>query len=536
VLTGEEEIVLVGARVLNRFEIEQRLGSGGFGTVYRAWDARLERYVAVKAIDAGGGVGGRVLREAQAAARLNHPGIVTLYELGEEQGQAFLVTELAEGDTLRRLSEEGRLCDRDIGEIGADLCEALDHAHSRGIVHRDIKPQNVVVGSGEPAAKLMDFGIARVLDGAGITAPGDVLGTLAYMSPEQAEGSTAGPPADVYSLALTLYECWSGENPNLRATPAATARAIGSPLPPLRRVRPDLPPPLTETIDACLDPEPALRPQLEDLGTAIEDSLEQLDTRRAAPRAHGFSGAARLADRVGRAEPADVAVASSLSGLLAAAMIAASGGAPAWSYLLVPLVALIALVRPRAGYLAAALGLSAWLALAAHRPGAALVLVLISVPPALLLHGSGRWLIVPAAAPALGVLGAAAGYPLLAALAERWRDRAVLAATGFTWLAVAEVVLRRDLLFGATVHPPRGWQGSAGSAAGDLLLPLVSRPAFLAGLSIWIAAALLAGMMLAPVRAWLGRAGAETGTRRGGSSFGAPASAPANGGRAATLS
>jgi hypothetical protein len=382
----------------------------------------------------------------------------------------------------------------------------------------------------------MDFGIARVLDGAGMTAPGDVLGTLAYMSPEQAEGSAAGSPADVYSLALTLYECWSGENPNLRATPAATARAIGSPVAPLGRTRPDLPPPLAETIDACLDPEPGMRPELEDLGTAIEDSLDQLDTRRAAPRTHGFSGAARLADLVGRAEPADVAVASSLSGLLAAAMIAASGGAPAWSYLLVPLVALTALVRPRAGYLAAALGLSAWLALAAHRPGAALVLVLISVPPALLLHGSGRWLMVPAAAPALGVLGVAAGYPLLAALAERWRDRAVLAATGFTWLAVAEVVLRRDLLFGAGVHPPRGWQGSAGSAAGDLLVPLLSRPAFLAGLSIWVVAALLAGMMLAPVRAWLGRAGAETGTRGAAGSFGAPASAPANGGRAATLS
>ena len=168
-----------------------------------------------------------MLREAQAAARLNHPGIVTLYELGEEDGNALLVTELVEGSTLARLAAAGELSDREIGEIGADLCEALDHAHARGVVHRDIKPQNVQVTDGEPRAKLMDFGIARLADDSPLTAAGDIVGTLAYMSPEQAEGRPAGPEADVYSLALTLYECWSGENPHRRANPAATARAIG---------------------------------------------------------------------------------------------------------------------------------------------------------------------------------------------------------------------------------------------------------------------------------------------------------------------
>ena len=129
---AEIQLVLVGSLVLNRFLIERRIGSGGFGTVYEAWDGRLERPVAVKAIDAGGGEGsGRVLREAQAAARLNHPGIVTLYEMGEEEGSALLVTELVEGSTLDELSREGALSDREVGEIGADLCEALDHAHSR---------------------------------------------------------------------------------------------------------------------------------------------------------------------------------------------------------------------------------------------------------------------------------------------------------------------------------------------------------------------------------------------------------------------
>jgi len=297
---------VVGSLVLNRFLIERRIGSGGFGVVYEAWDGRLERPVAVKAIEQRGEAGRRVLREAQAAARLNHPGIVTLYELGEEDGNALLVTELVEGSTLARLSHNGELCDREIGEIGADLCEALDHAHARGVVHRDIKPQNVqVIEDGEPRAKLMDFGVAHLADDAPLTAVGDVVGTLAYMSPEQAEGRPAGPEADVYSLALTLYECWSGENPHRRATPAATARAIGGKARRLRRLRPDLPRELTETIDACLSPRPNHRPSLEQLGTTIEDCLDDLPDHP--PVSHGH-----FATRVGA-----IAAAATLGGFLA---------------------------------------------------------------------------------------------------------------------------------------------------------------------------------------------------------------------------
>jgi eukaryotic-like serine/threonine-protein kinase len=274
---------MVGSLVLDRFLIERRIGSGGFGVVYEAWDGRLERPVAVKAIEQRGEAGKRVMREAQAAARLNHPGIVTLYEMGEEDGNALLVSELVEGDTLARLAAEDVLSDREIGEIGADLCEALDHAHSRGVIHRDIKPQNVQVVDGQPRAKLMDFGIALVADAAGLTQTGDVVGTLAYMSPEQAEGLDAGPEADVYSLALTLYECWSGENPHRRGNAVATARSIGRRARPLHRLRPDLPRELTEEIDACLDPRPDHRPSLEELGTAIEESLELLADHHAAP-------------------------------------------------------------------------------------------------------------------------------------------------------------------------------------------------------------------------------------------------------------
>jgi eukaryotic-like serine/threonine-protein kinase len=291
---------LVGSLVLNRFLIERRIGSGGFGVVYEAWDGRLERTVAVKAIEANGEAGSRVLREAQAAARLNHPGIVTLYEMGEEDGNALLVTEHVDGATLAELSRRGELSDREIAEVGADLCEALDHAHARGVVHRDIKPQNVLVAEeGEPRAKLMDFGIARLADAASLTVPGDVVGTLAYMSPEQAEGREAGPPADVYSLALVLYECWAGENPNRRPTPAATARAIGTRPRPLRRLRPDLPRELSDAIEAALQPRPAHRPALEQLGAAIEDSLDFLaDQPHGAPARIGLRLSAAAAAAV----------------------------------------------------------------------------------------------------------------------------------------------------------------------------------------------------------------------------------------------
>ena len=129
---------------MGRFRIEERIGSGGMGTVYRAFDERLQRAVAVKEIEHAGAE--RVLREAQAAARLNHPAIVTLYELGERDGHAPAGQRAGRGRARSTaLARDGAISDRDVAEIGADLCDALDHAHERGVVHRDVKPQNVIV-------------------------------------------------------------------------------------------------------------------------------------------------------------------------------------------------------------------------------------------------------------------------------------------------------------------------------------------------------------------------------------------------------
>ncbi|MBA2506924.1 MAG: serine/threonine protein kinase, partial [Thermoleophilaceae bacterium] len=260
-----------GDVVLDRYRLVHRLGQGGFGVVWLAEDERLQRDVALKVIAHGDDPGASrgAEREALAAARLNHPGIVALYEFGADGGAAYLVSELVKGRTFGELHRAGALSDRDVARIGSALCDALSHAHAHGVVHRDVKPANVIVVS-EPAAgagfaKLADFGVAHLASADPVTQTGDVVGTLAYMAPEQAEGHRVSAAADVYSLALTLYEGWTGTNPVRARTPAATARRMGKRLLALERARPDLPAELCLGIDAALDPAPDLRPAPEEL-------------------------------------------------------------------------------------------------------------------------------------------------------------------------------------------------------------------------------------------------------------------------------
>ena len=149
-------------------------------------------------------------REALAAARLDHPGIVAVFDAGEDHEARYLVSELVHGRTLDRLAADGELSDRDVLRLGLALADALGHAHGRGVIHRDVKPQNVIVPdrprSARSAAKLTDFGVAHLAGDAPLTRTGDVVGTLAYMAPEQANGERVDERADLYSLALVLYE------------------------------------------------------------------------------------------------------------------------------------------------------------------------------------------------------------------------------------------------------------------------------------------------------------------------------------------
>src|SRR5205807_7868226 len=182
-----------------------------------------DREVAIKIVPRERIVGGRFEREARAAARLAHPGIVTLYEAAVDDDDAYLVSELVRGGALDQLLEAGRLSDRDIVSLGIALCDALVHAHAQGIIHRDIKPANVLIPTqpqtASQVAKLTDFGVARLIGGDSLTRTGDVVGTAAYMAPEQAEGRPAAESADLYSLALVLYEALAGVDP-VRTGPA----------------------------------------------------------------------------------------------------------------------------------------------------------------------------------------------------------------------------------------------------------------------------------------------------------------------------
>ncbi|MCB0862331.1 MAG: serine/threonine protein kinase [Solirubrobacterales bacterium] len=487
-----------GTLVLNRFEIGDRLGAGGFGTVYRAWDRRLEREVAVKVIETAAESGPRIQREAKAAARLNHTGIVTLYEFahheyGREGGRAYLVSELVDGQTVRELIDRDLVSDHEIAEIGIDICEALDHAHSREVVHRDIKPANLIVPNGRGGAKLMDFGVARLTDGDDLTNTGDVLGTLAYMSPEAAEGSPVTSAGDVYSLALTLFEAWTGENPRRKPTPSLTLRAIERDLPLLADLRPDLPPSMTEVVDACLDREPGFRPGIEDLGVALEEALPDLD-RTVHGETRGTSGLIDFAD--GGLDLGRIACAAAVCGMVATGMIV-SGNADAASVGVLGIIsALLTLLRPKAGFLAGGVLLAAWLTVVASMPGAGFVVLLVSVPPALLICGSGSPLALAVLGPLLGTLGMAPFLPLLAALATDWRDRAVVAVTGLCFTALAESVTGRTLLFGKIEKASAGWENSVSDALTGLILPVAGSPSFLLSVAVWAGVALLVGAIV----------------------------------------
>jgi eukaryotic-like serine/threonine-protein kinase len=441
-------MLVEGERVLGRFTVGERIGGGGHGVVHRAWDERLCRPVAVKAVE--GESAERVLREAHAAARLNHHGIVTLYELGRQGSCAYLVSELVEGSDLRRLAAAGRLSDREVAELGAELCSALAHAHDCGVIHRDIKPDNVLVRArrGGERAMLADFGIATLADGPNLTATGQVLGTLSYMSPEQAAGEGAGPASDVYSLGLTLYELWAGFNPVTRRTPAATARAIGEQVESLADVRPELPPALCAAIDDCLEPDPEHRPDLGDLREALIAMRGALHPNRAVP------------------EPTDSLAQTTLP-----------PGLPA---------------RPFAVLLGA--GAVAALGVLAGLPGVAIVAAALLAPAALFLSRPLDWLL-PALAPLLGAIGAAPAFLARAARHETLGGRAALALLAWAWTGVVGAIVGSSFGVGDPTAKASGWATSGPIATDDVLSALLTTEAIAVAL-IWVGAAVILGLLL----------------------------------------
>jgi tetratricopeptide (TPR) repeat protein len=286
-------MVLPGGTSLGHYEIIDLLGAGGMGEVYRARDTRLGRQVAVKllppelALDPAGMQ--RFRQEARAASALNHPNILTVHDIGNYEGTPFLVTELLEGQTLRQRLLASPLRQGEVLDIALQIASGLDAAHKKGIVHRDIKPGNVFLTKGGQV-KILDFGLAKLLpdsppephDSAATsmasTVPGQILGTMPYMSPEQVRGEPVDHRSDIFSLGVVLYEMATGRCLFARDTVADSLAAIlKEELPEPVEVQPGLPPTLSRAIAHCLEKRPDERFQsARDL--AFDLRTIQLDT------------------------------------------------------------------------------------------------------------------------------------------------------------------------------------------------------------------------------------------------------------------
>lgn len=257
-----------------RYELGAAVGGGGSAQVHRAWDRKLQRPVAVKLFAPGVSGPDRVRRgqELQTLARLTHPGLVELHDAGRDADRDFLVMQLVEGPSLADLVTRGPLPVPMVVGLGAALAEALAYVHAAGVTHRDLKPDNVLLDEqGRPL--LADFGIALLVDGTRVTVAGDVVGTAAYLAPEQVRGAPVGPAADVYALGLVLLEALRGE----REFPGTTHETVFARLHRAPRVPDDLPGELPALLRAMTAAEPAARPTAAALAAALRSAGAALD-------------------------------------------------------------------------------------------------------------------------------------------------------------------------------------------------------------------------------------------------------------------
>jgi hypothetical protein len=327
--------------VAERYRPLRPLGSGGSGSVWLARDERTGLEVALKIVPREGKAATRAEREALAAARLRHERCLRAYGLERDSRNVYIAYEYVPGQTLRQALRAGELKDADAVEAAAQILEALAHAHSRGIVHRDVKPSNVLVAEGEELSiRLLDFGLAQLAEEESLTATGDVPGTLAYVPPERLRGESGGPPADIWAVGALLWESLAGWHPFWNGSLLETALRIESGAAPLAQVRPDLPKQLTTLVDRMLALDPAARPPAARLALDVRDAFaERLRRRKTNTTLPPIS----LALPVRLAAPAAAGV---FAGWTAAAL-------PFYPPLVAPILALLAFgltfIRPRLG-------------------------------------------------------------------------------------------------------------------------------------------------------------------------------------------
>ena len=333
---------MVGETIAGRYEVEELVGHGGMSSVYKARDALLERHVALKILHEQYSNDEefveRFKREARSVAQLQHPNIVTVIDRGEEDGRQFIVFEYIEGENLKEhVVRKGRLDVSEALEIADEVARGLAFAHGQGLIHRDVKPQNVLL-NGDGRAKVTDFGIARTLDVDGMTQTGTILGTSNYIAPEQASGQPVDAHSDVYALGAVLYVLLAGEVPFPGESFVAVAMThMHEPAPNLLDVRRDVPLRVAAAVDRALEKDPEQRfPTMDAFAAELEACLAELDQEPDGDKTMVIPPARRAAHRRKQVSRWPIVI-----GLLAALAIAAivigliaaggtnNGGAPA---------------------------------------------------------------------------------------------------------------------------------------------------------------------------------------------------------------
>jgi hypothetical protein len=256
--------------VLGRYRPLRPLGSGGSGSVWLARDEQNGLDVALKIVPREGKAASRAEREAEAAARLRHPACQRAYGFGRDSRHVYIAYEYVPGRTFREALRAGELDDARAIEAAIQVLDALAHAHARGIVHRDVKPSNVLLAEGtQVSVRVLDFGLAQIQEAETLTAQGDVPGTLAYIAPERLAGQATTEAADVWAVGVMLWEALAGRHPFWQTSLLETARAIEAGAPPLESLRPDLPRGLLAAVTRALDLDPGRRPDAAALAGAL---------------------------------------------------------------------------------------------------------------------------------------------------------------------------------------------------------------------------------------------------------------------------
>ena len=467
--------------VLGRYRPVRPLGSGGSGSVWLALDEQNGLDIALKIIPREGKAAARAEREALAARRLRHDRCVRAYDVGHDSSHVYIAYEYVAGRTVREAMRTGELSDRDVVEIAAQVLDALAHAHRTGIVHRDVKPSNILLEDcDEIAIRLLDFGLAQ-FDGADtLTAVGDVPGTLAYIAPERLAGADATPQSDVWSVGVLLWESLAGRHPFWGVPLQEVARAIEAGAPPLATERGELPRRLLAAIDGALAPDGDARPRASAFASDLRSAIRAAPERAEPVRRRDVESAVEARPRLLAQRAAPVLLAATAAGLgatllpfwpsvLVAALVLGAG-LGAWRNPALGLaVALATPIFPlgnESGGAAVLYGIFAlgWLALSWRDPRGGLLfavgpllaplgllaLVPLVVQPArgLLRRGAQATLAVLAAVLVTGVAGEK--LPLTGALPARL-EITPLDSTGEVGLALWELLVLHPVVLGGAV-------------------------------------------------------------------------------------